>query len=243
MILNVSATEDHGPHMPLDTDTVLGMAVANGVAERRRTRSSSCRPIPYGFNEHHKDFPGRHLDPAGNADRLRHRCHRVARASRVPPHPAAELARLEPPGARPRGAQDGDRDRHHLRLGLLLEPLRRPHQRTPQVGDGRHRPCRRIRGGDVQAPASRARRSRQGRRRRTCTIRSRFFNLDLARGRRQGDADALVVRGFARRHHGRSDRRGRRDRREIPARPPSRRRRRSSARSARCRSCERKDHH
>ena len=24
VILNVSATEDHGPHMPLDTDTVLG---------------------------------------------------------------------------------------------------------------------------------------------------------------------------------------------------------------------------
>ncbi|MCB1330330.1 MAG: creatininase family protein, partial [Maritimibacter sp.] len=32
VILNVSATEDHGPHMPLDTDTVLGMAVAEGVA-------------------------------------------------------------------------------------------------------------------------------------------------------------------------------------------------------------------
>jgi creatinine amidohydrolase len=40
VILNVSATEDHGPHMPLDTDTVLGMAVANGVAEGARTRFS-----------------------------------------------------------------------------------------------------------------------------------------------------------------------------------------------------------
>jgi creatinine amidohydrolase len=58
VILNVSATEDHGPHMPLDTDTVLGMAVANGVAERLPDEVLVMPPIPYGFNEHHKDFPG-----------------------------------------------------------------------------------------------------------------------------------------------------------------------------------------
>jgi creatinine amidohydrolase len=58
VILNVSATEDHGPHMPLDTDTVLGMAVANGVAEAAPEEVFVMPPIPYGFNEHHKDFPG-----------------------------------------------------------------------------------------------------------------------------------------------------------------------------------------
>ncbi len=58
VILNVSATEDHGPHMPLDTDTVLGMAVANGVADLASDEVFVMPPVPYGFNEHHKDFPG-----------------------------------------------------------------------------------------------------------------------------------------------------------------------------------------
>jgi creatinine amidohydrolase len=58
VILNVSATEDHGPHMPLDTDTVLGMAVANGVAAAAPDEVYVMPPLPYGFNEHHKDFPG-----------------------------------------------------------------------------------------------------------------------------------------------------------------------------------------
>ncbi|CAN0606635.1 unnamed protein product, partial [Ectocarpus sp. 12 AP-2014] len=58
VILNVSATEDHGPHMPLDTDTVLGMAVAEGVARAAPDEVFVMPPVPYGFNEHHKDFPG-----------------------------------------------------------------------------------------------------------------------------------------------------------------------------------------
>jgi creatinine amidohydrolase len=58
VILSVSATEDHGPHMPLDTDTVLGMAVVNGAAEKAPNDILVMPPIPYGFNEHHKDFPG-----------------------------------------------------------------------------------------------------------------------------------------------------------------------------------------
>jgi len=58
VILSVSATEDHGPHMPLDTDTVLGIAVANGAAEKAPEDILVMPPIPYGFNEHHKDFPG-----------------------------------------------------------------------------------------------------------------------------------------------------------------------------------------
>jgi len=58
VILSVSATEDHGPHMPLDTDTVLGMAVAEGAAKKAPDEILVMPPIPYGFNEHHKDFPG-----------------------------------------------------------------------------------------------------------------------------------------------------------------------------------------
>ena len=58
VILNVSATEDHGPHLPLDTDTVLGMAVAEGAARKAPDEILVMPPVAYGFNEHHKDFPG-----------------------------------------------------------------------------------------------------------------------------------------------------------------------------------------
>ncbi len=58
IILSISATEDHGHHMPLDTDTVLGKRVAQGVAEKIPEEVFIMPPIPYGFNEHHKDFPG-----------------------------------------------------------------------------------------------------------------------------------------------------------------------------------------
>lgn len=58
VILTVSATEDHGPHMPLDTDAVLGMAIANGVAAAAPDEVFVMPHVPYGFNEHHKDFPG-----------------------------------------------------------------------------------------------------------------------------------------------------------------------------------------
>lgn len=58
VIVSVSATEDHGPHMPLDTDSVLGMAVASGAARKAPDEMLIMPQVSYGFNEHHKDFPG-----------------------------------------------------------------------------------------------------------------------------------------------------------------------------------------
>lgn len=58
IILPVAATEDHGPHMPLDTDTLIGSSIAAGVAKAAPDEVFVMPAIPYGFNEHHKDFPG-----------------------------------------------------------------------------------------------------------------------------------------------------------------------------------------
>ncbi|MDF1779407.1 MAG: creatininase family protein [Rhizobiaceae bacterium] len=58
IILPVAATEDHGPHMVLDTDTLLGTSIAREVAVRSPEDVLIMPSIPYGFNEHHKDFPG-----------------------------------------------------------------------------------------------------------------------------------------------------------------------------------------
>ena len=58
VILPVAATEDHGPHMALDTDTLLATRILDELANRIPDKVFVMPPIPYGFNEHHKDFPG-----------------------------------------------------------------------------------------------------------------------------------------------------------------------------------------
>jgi creatinine amidohydrolase/Fe(II)-dependent formamide hydrolase-like protein/7-cyano-7-deazaguanine synthase in queuosine biosynthesis len=58
-MLPVGAVEQHGPHLPLDTDTYDADYLARRVA-------AACRPphplvlpvIPYGVSYHHEDFPG-----------------------------------------------------------------------------------------------------------------------------------------------------------------------------------------
>jgi len=58
VILPVGAMEDHGPHLPLDTDNLIVFEIAKGVAERIPEEVILLPVIPFGFNEHHKDFPG-----------------------------------------------------------------------------------------------------------------------------------------------------------------------------------------
>jgi creatinine amidohydrolase/Fe(II)-dependent formamide hydrolase-like protein len=58
-LLPVGATEQHGPHLPLDTDAFDADYLARSVAER----CSDPRPIvlpliPYGVSYHHQDFSG-----------------------------------------------------------------------------------------------------------------------------------------------------------------------------------------
>jgi creatinine amidohydrolase/Fe(II)-dependent formamide hydrolase-like protein len=58
-LLPVGSTEQHGPHLPLDTDSFDAYLLANKVA-------SACSPprpfvlplIPYGVSYHHEDFSG-----------------------------------------------------------------------------------------------------------------------------------------------------------------------------------------
>ncbi len=58
-LLPVGAVEQHGPHLPLDTDAYDADRLAKAVAEA----CSSPRPvalplIPYGVSYHHEDFEG-----------------------------------------------------------------------------------------------------------------------------------------------------------------------------------------
>jgi len=53
----VGATEQHGPHLPLSTDTDIAMAIAEELA-RRRPQVLVAPAIAYGSSGEHAAFPG-----------------------------------------------------------------------------------------------------------------------------------------------------------------------------------------
>jgi mycofactocin precursor peptide peptidase len=63
LIIPVGSIEQHGPHLPLDTDTRIAEAVARGVAERLSEADHEsgwmvAPPIGYGASGEHESFPG-----------------------------------------------------------------------------------------------------------------------------------------------------------------------------------------
>lgn len=53
----LGATEQHGPHLPLDTDTTIATELSHRLA-RRVPGIVVAPPIPYGASGEHADFPG-----------------------------------------------------------------------------------------------------------------------------------------------------------------------------------------
>lgn len=56
VILPIGSTEQHGPHLPLGTDTLLANAVAEEAA--RRTKALVAPPLWFGWSPHHMVLPG-----------------------------------------------------------------------------------------------------------------------------------------------------------------------------------------
>ena len=64
VLLPVASTEQHGPHLPLDTDLFLADAVCLEAGRRAPDRILVLPPVAYGLNLHHIDFPGTiHIEP------------------------------------------------------------------------------------------------------------------------------------------------------------------------------------
>lgn len=57
LIVPIGATEQHGPHLPLDTDTYLACEIASRVNGLRPT-SALAPAIAFGSSGEHADFPG-----------------------------------------------------------------------------------------------------------------------------------------------------------------------------------------
>lgn len=58
IVLPIGSVEDHGEHLPLDVDNFLITTFCEEAARRMDGEMILLPPIPYGFEEHHMDFPG-----------------------------------------------------------------------------------------------------------------------------------------------------------------------------------------
>jgi creatinine amidohydrolase len=58
VLINTATIEDHGPHLPLVTDVVIGWEVAKRAAARVPRDVLLLSPNYHGYSPHHGDFPG-----------------------------------------------------------------------------------------------------------------------------------------------------------------------------------------
>jgi creatinine amidohydrolase len=56
VLVPIGSTEQHGPHLPLDTDTTIAQAVTDEVAPLLGARVAPA--VPYGASGEHQAFPG-----------------------------------------------------------------------------------------------------------------------------------------------------------------------------------------
>jgi creatinine amidohydrolase len=64
VLLPVGSTEQHGPHLPLETDLFLAETVCLEAGRRDPEHVLVLPPVGYGLNLHHIDFPGTiHIEP------------------------------------------------------------------------------------------------------------------------------------------------------------------------------------
>lgn len=61
LVLPLGSTEQHGPHLPVDTDTAIAAAVAHQLAHRLHSEGIHALvapPLAYGASGEHAGFPG-----------------------------------------------------------------------------------------------------------------------------------------------------------------------------------------
>jgi creatinine amidohydrolase len=57
-VVPVATIEDHGLHLPVDTDLLLCASACEEAVSRAADRAVLVPPINHGFSPHHMDFPG-----------------------------------------------------------------------------------------------------------------------------------------------------------------------------------------
>jgi creatinine amidohydrolase len=57
-VVPIGTLEDHGPHLPIDTDVTLVEAICRRAVTVLGERAVLLPPIVHGYSPHHMDFPG-----------------------------------------------------------------------------------------------------------------------------------------------------------------------------------------
>ena len=58
-VIPVATLEDHGYHLPIDTDAVIAETLADRAVARRAGSALLLPTVTHGYTPHHMDFPGR----------------------------------------------------------------------------------------------------------------------------------------------------------------------------------------
>lgn len=58
LILPIATIEDHGPHLPVNTDGIITQTLCEKVAELMPEETITLPIVTYGYSPHHEDFPG-----------------------------------------------------------------------------------------------------------------------------------------------------------------------------------------
>jgi creatinine amidohydrolase len=58
VVLPIGTVQQHGRHLPVDTDLLIVTTLALAAAEQRRERVLVAPTLPYSYNLEHMDFPG-----------------------------------------------------------------------------------------------------------------------------------------------------------------------------------------
>jgi creatinine amidohydrolase len=57
-VIPVATLEDHGPHLPIDTDLRITAEICRRAAEQAPDEILLLPPVPHGYSPHHMDLPG-----------------------------------------------------------------------------------------------------------------------------------------------------------------------------------------
>jgi creatinine amidohydrolase len=57
-VLPVATYEDHGYHLPIDTDVLLATEICDRAVARIPGEAVLIPPVSHGYSPHHMDFPG-----------------------------------------------------------------------------------------------------------------------------------------------------------------------------------------
>ncbi len=59
VVIPIGTLEDHGLHLPIDTDVRIIDAICKGACERTPGSVVLLPAVTHGYSPHHADFPGR----------------------------------------------------------------------------------------------------------------------------------------------------------------------------------------